>query len=206
MSTFLATFLTSRWILLVSSLIEYRLTFLTTQCYPELQRKTDLVCFPCLTYISFWIGLRLLHVFGVANPCDLITTLKVFSASLDLSRWGHSYHTLTTPFVDYPSPATPELLLQTSYSSCSGSHFNIQGFMDSNKTLSGSNLGCATLIPHSILTINVYPSRRVKLRILLATWLPIPWIILTNSHGRLIMYSYMHYNILALRQRLNFGR
>jgi len=38
--TFLATFLTLRWILLVSSLIEYRLTFLTTQCYPELQRKT----------------------------------------------------------------------------------------------------------------------------------------------------------------------
>jgi len=64
-------------------------------------------------------------------------TEGVFSLSLFSLKRGHSYHTLTTPFVGYPSPATPELLPQTSYSSCSDSHFNIQGFMDSNKNLSG---------------------------------------------------------------------
>jgi len=64
-------------------------------------------------------------------------TEGVFSLSLYSLKRGHSYHTLTTPFVGYLSLATPELLLQTSYSSCSDSHSNVQHFMDSNKTLSG---------------------------------------------------------------------
>jgi len=138
MPTFLATFLTSRWILLVSCLIEYRSTFLTIQCYPELQRKTfwTLYAFLWPNIHSFHSWLTTLTCIWRHQPCDLNTTLKVSSASLDLFRWGHSYHTHTTPFVDYPSLATPELLLQISYSSCSDSHSNVQDFMDSNKTLS----------------------------------------------------------------------
>ena len=114
MPTFLATFLTSRWILLVSCLIEYRSTFLTIQCYPELQGKPFRPCvhLPCLTYIPFLVGWQSLTCIWHHQPYNLITTLKVSSASLDLFRWGHSYHTLATPFFDYPSLATPELLLQ----------------------------------------------------------------------------------------------
>jgi len=142
MPTFLATFLTSRWILLVSCLIEYRSTFLTIQCYPELQGKPFRPCvhLPCLTYIPLLVGWQSLTCIWHRQPYNLITTLKVSSASLDLFRWGHSYHTLATPFFDYPSLATPELLLQTSYSSCSDSHSDVQDFMDSNKTLSGQTL------------------------------------------------------------------
>jgi len=67
----------------------------------------------------------------------IIILLDLTYTSLDLFRRGHSYHTLTTPFVDYLSLATPELLLQTSYSSCSDSHSNVQDFMDFIKTLTG---------------------------------------------------------------------
>jgi len=114
-------------------------TFLTIHCYPELQRKTlwTLYAFPLSNIHSFLNRLITLTRIWRRQPCNPITTLKVSSVSLDLLWWGHSYHTLTTPFVDYSSLATLELLLQTSYSSCSDSHFNIQDFMDSNKTLSG---------------------------------------------------------------------
>jgi len=139
MPTFLATFLTSRWILLVSYLIEYRSHSWRFNATPSCKGKPSgpCVCFPCLTYIPFLVGWQSLTCIWHRQPYNLITILKVSSASLDLFRWGHSYHTLTTPFFDYPSLATLELLLQTSYSSCSDSHSNVQDFMDYNKTLSG---------------------------------------------------------------------
>ena len=112
---------------------------LDDHCYPELQGKAfwTLYVFLWSNIHSFLSWLTTLTCIWHHQPCNLITTLKVFSVSLDLFRWGHSYHTLTTPFVGYPSLATPELLLQIYYSSCSDSHFNVQDFMDSNKTLSG---------------------------------------------------------------------
>jgi len=139
MPTFMAIFLTSRWILLVSYLIEHRSFSWRFKATPSCKGKPYGPCvrFSCLTYIPFLAGWQSLTCIWRRQPYNLITTLKVSSAPLNLFRWGHSYHTLTTPFFDYPSLATPELLLQTYYSSCSDSHSNVQDFMDSNKTLSG---------------------------------------------------------------------
>jgi len=127
-------------------------TSLTIHCYPELQRKTlwTLDAFPLSNNHSFLNRLITLTRIWRRQPCNLITTLKVFSTSLDLFRWGHSYHTLTAPFVGYPSLATPELLLQISYSSCSDSHSNVQDFMDSNKILSGQTSAALLWFLHSI--------------------------------------------------------
>jgi len=77
MPTFLATFLTSRWILLVSSLIEYRLTFLTIQCYPELQGKT------------FWTlhVLLLSKTHSFLNWLSTLTCVGVTSPAIRLPHW-----------------------------------------------------------------------------------------------------------------------
>ena len=184
MLTFLATFLTPRWILLISSLIEYRLTFLATQCYPVMQGKPFGPCvhLPRLTYIPFLICWQLLHVFSVANPAIWFPRWRCLQ-SLSTHLWEDI---LIKFFPRFSSPirvffATLNLMFQTLRPSRSGSYYNFYR----------QKFSCATLIPHSTLAINVNPPRRMKLHILLTTWLPIPWILLTNSHDRLIMFSYM---------------
>jgi len=174
--TFLATFLTSRWILLVSSLIEYRLTFLMIQCYPELQGKT------------FWTldVLLLSNTHSFLNWLSTLTCIGVTSPAIRLPHWRclqslstHLREDILIIFLPRFSSTNQFLLFDASNSSWT------------LLKLLPSKFGCATLIPHPTLVIDVHPSRWVKLCILLTTWLPIPCIILTNSHGRLIMYSYM---------------
>ena len=111
-----------RWILLISSLIEYRSTFLTTQCYPELQRKTfsTLCASPLSNIHSFLNLLTTLTCIWRRQPCNPITTLKVSSASLYSLTRGYIHHILSTFLIIYSSFATLNLMFQTLRPSRSG--------------------------------------------------------------------------------------
>jgi len=148
------------------------------------------VCFSCLTYIPFLICWQLLHVFGVANHAirssrwrclqSLSTHLREDIFIIFFPRFSSTNQVLL-PWIWCFKLLTLLVVILIATSEVLWISLNLYW----------PNLCCATLIPHSTLAINVNLSRRVKLHILLTTWLPIPWIILTSSHGRRVMYSYM---------------